>query len=97
MDLDFMKFLRVYGITYREYENLTESEKQELIDMFNSEKIKVAEQKDKKIALIKAGVLSIIFSAIAIFLFFSMGTTAKIIVVIYFTILFFKTFIKMKN
>lgn len=37
MDLDFRKYLTTFGITYEEYERMTEDKKQELIKRFNGE------------------------------------------------------------
>lgn len=37
MGLDFRKYLTTFGITYEEYERMTEDKKQELINRFNQE------------------------------------------------------------
>lgn len=56
-NLDFRKFLTEYGLSYEEYETMTEEEKQQLVDRFKKGKqINARAEKAENLKKIGAGI-----------------------------------------
>lgn len=75
-NLDFRKFLTGYGISYKEYEGMSNDQKQELIDNFNKEeKERINKEKSDNLQSVGKGLqglgcLIILIPTLIVFLYF---------------------------